>query len=130
MPGNSSLAQGTCDMSGYKNARWALGSCLVWAGLMVTPSLHAEEFRVTCRGEKGVYVIVFDSTKNTLTSSNPQFVPPYKLKRTQVDEDGALVWASVAVHYGERDLLVMIGKEKWVRYFYGNGSTVEDTCRN
>ena len=111
-------------------ARVMLGGLLVMSSLVVGPQLHAEEFRITCRGEQGVYLVTFDSVKNTFTNTNPQFAPPYKIKRTQVDGDGVLVWASVAVHYGERDLLVMIGKEKWVRYFYGNGSVVQDMCRN
>jgi len=94
-------------------------------------SAHAEEFRMTCRGEQGVYLVVFDSTRNALSNSNPQFAPPWTIKRSQVDEDGALVWASVRVHYGDRDGVAFFGRQKkWVRYFYGNGSVVEDTCRN
>lgn len=106
-----------------------VGLAAVFALLSVGQA-QAQEFRMTCRGEQGVYLVVFDSAKNTFTSTNPQFTPPYKIKRTQVDEDGALVWASVRVHYGERDVLVMFGRQKWARYFYGNGSTVEDVCRN
>lgn len=102
----------------------------VMAMLTLLSEAQASEFRMTCRGEQGVYLVVFDATRQTFSSTNPQFVPPYKIKRTQVDEDGALVWASVRVHFGERDLLVMMGKQKWIRYFYGNGSIVEDTCRN
>jgi hypothetical protein len=93
-------------------------------------SAQPQEFRMTCRGEQGVYLVVFDNVRQAYTNTNPQFTPPWKIKRTQVDEDGALVWASVRVHYGERDALAFFGRQKWVRYFYGNGSVVEDTCRN
>jgi hypothetical protein len=93
-------------------------------------SAQAQEFRMTCRGEQGVYLVVFDNVRQAYTNTNPQFTPPWKIKRTQVDEDGALVWASVRVHYGERDALAFFGRQKWVRYFYGNGSVVEDSCRN
>jgi hypothetical protein len=30
---------------------------------------------------------------------------------------------------GERDILALFGREKWVKYFYGNGSVVTDLCK-
>jgi hypothetical protein len=105
--------------------------CVVFLALVVTGTCaQAQEFRMTCRGEKGVYLVVYDSVRNAFTNNNPQFKPPWKIKRTQVDEDGALIWTSVKVHYGERDALAFFGREKWIRYFYANGSVVEDICRN
>ena len=98
--------------------------------IMTSASAQAQEFRMTCRGEKGVYLVVYDAGRNAFTNTNPQFAPPWKIKRTQVDEDGALIWTSVQAHFGERDALALFGREKWVRYFYGNGSVVEDSCRN
>ena len=105
--------------------------CAVFiATLMMGTAVCAQEFRMTCRGEKGVYLVVYDAGRNAFTNTNPQFAPPWKIKRTQVDEDGALIWTSVQAHFVERDALVLFGREKWVRYFYGNGSVVEDVCRN
>lgn len=107
----------------------------IWAVFLATimmssASAQGQEFRMTCRGEKGVYLVVYDAVRNIYTNNNPQFAPPWKIKRTQVDEDGALIWASVQAHFGERDALAFFGREKWVRYFYSNGSVVEDSCRN
>ena len=87
------------------------------------------DFRMECDGEKGPYAVVYDTRTRLFGNQNPSFSPPYGLRQAQIDEDGALVWAFVRVHYGERDMLARFGREKWIRYFYGNGSEVMHRCR-
>lgn len=82
-----------------------------------------------CAGERGPYSVTYDHRTKVFANKNPGFTPPYGLRQVQVDEDGALIWAFVRVHYGERDMLARFGREKWVRYFYANGSEVMHQCR-
>jgi hypothetical protein len=51
------------------------------------------------------------------------------VKRVQDDSDGVLVWTATAVFGGDREMLALFGDEKWMKYFYGNGSVQTDPCK-
>lgn len=93
-----------------------------------TPVLAAE-FGMTCERAGKSYKVSYDTTSRSFRTDNPQIGSRFRLNRVQVDQDAALVWVT-ALNFGtERDVLVQFGREKWVKYFFGNGSEVTDRCR-
>ena len=74
------------------------------------------------------YGVIFDTEPNRFTTTNTALSKDIKVHKVQNDDDGVLVWASTAVFGGDRDILALFGREKWVKYFYGNGSVVTDPC--
>ncbi len=103
---------------------------LMTLGLSLASNLAlADEVKMLCRREKDSYVVTYDIANNRLKTNNPN-VPNNMIviKRVQNDEDGILIWSAVPAFGGERDMLTLFGKEKWMKYFYGNGSEVTDKC--
>lgn len=89
----------------------------------------AVEFAMTCeRGGKS-YQVAYDTATRTFRTDNPQLGSRFRLNRTQIDKDAALVWVTALNFGAERDALVQFGREKWVKYFFGNGSEVTDRCK-
>jgi hypothetical protein len=96
---------------------------------LVGAMAQADKVKMLCRREKDSYVVTYDIVNNRLKTNNPN-IPNNLLviKRVQNDEDGILIWSTVPAFGGERDMLTLFGKEKWMKYFYGNGSEVTDKC--
>jgi hypothetical protein len=103
---------------------------LLTLGLSLASNLAlADEVKMLCRREKDSYVVTYDIANNRLLTNNPNILNnTIVIKRVQNDEDGILIWSAVPAFGGERDMLTLFGKEKWMKYFYGNGSEVTDKC--
>jgi len=103
---------------------------LMTLGLSLASNLAlADEVKMLCRREKDSYVVTYDIANNRLLTNNPNILNnTIVIKRVQNDEDGILIWSAVPAFGGERDMLTLFGKEKWMKYFYGNGSEVTDKC--
>jgi hypothetical protein len=103
---------------------------LLTLGLSLASNLAlADEVKMLCRREKDSYVVTYDIANNRLLTNNPNILDnTIVIKRVQNDEDGILIWSAVPAFGGERDMLTLFGKEKWMKYFYGNGSEVTDKC--
>ena len=90
---------------------------------------QADEVKMLCRREKDSYVVTYDIANNLLLTNNPNILNnTIVIKRVQNDEDGILIWSTVPAFGGERDMLTLFGKEKWMKFFYGNGSEITDKC--
>ena len=90
---------------------------------------QADEVKMLCRREKDSYVVTYDIANNRLLTNNPNILNNTIVnKRVQNDEDGILIWSTVPAFGGERDMLTLFGKEKWMKFFYGNGSEITDKC--
>ena len=90
---------------------------------------QADEVKMLCRREKDSYVVTYDIANNRLLTNNPNILNnTIVIKRVQNDEDGILIWSTVPAFGGERDMLTLFGKEKWMKFFYGNGSEITDKC--
>lgn len=89
----------------------------------------AVEFAMTCERAGKSYKVAYDTATRTFRTDNAQLGSRFRLNRTQIDKDAALVWVT-ALNFGpERDVLVQFGRDKWVKYFFGNGSEVTDRCK-
>ena len=110
-------------------ARAGLIVCLL-AGSTALPSTQALaiEVKMTCEKKDAKYVVTFDTETNVFTTTNSSLSKEIKVHKVQNDEDGVLVWTSTAIFGGARDILAQFGREKWIKYFYGNGSVVTDPC--
>jgi hypothetical protein len=88
----------------------------------------ASEVSMTCERAGKTYRVAFDTTSRTFRTDNPQLGSRFRLNRSQVDKKSVLVWVT-ALNFGtERDVLAQFGEEKWIKYFFGNGSQVTDRC--
>ena len=106
-----------------------LMACLLaGSATLVSSQAHAIEVKMTCEKKDAKYVVSFDTETNIFTTTNSSLNKNIKVHKVQNDDDGVLVWTSTAVFGGERDILVLFGREKWIKYFYGNGSVVTDPC--
>ena len=84
---------------------------------------------MVCTNPKFSYIVSFDTKTNIFTTTNPALGTDIKVKRVQDDNDGVLVWTATAVFGGDRDMLALFGDEKWMKFFYGNGSVQTDLCK-
>jgi hypothetical protein len=91
---------------------------------------RAVELKMICIDDKTSYITTFDKETQVFKTTHPNLGTQFKIKRVQDDEDGVLVWISTPVFGGDREMLALWGKkEKWVRFFYGNGSNVAHPCK-
>ncbi len=90
--------------------------------------LAADHMEMQCKGSK-FYDVIYEVKSNVLKMSN-QSAGSIKVLKVQNDSDGILIWATVPAIGGnvKRDVLILFGKEKWVKYFFGNGSNTTDKC--
>ena len=101
----------------------------LFASLFAAAPAGAKEVQMTCKNPKISYVVSFDTDTKVFKSTNPALGSDVTVRRVQDDADGVLVWTATAVFGGEREMLALFGQEKWVKYFYGNGSIQTDPCR-
>lgn len=106
----------------------ATGVLALWLNV-AAPQAFALEVQMACQKKDGNYIVAFDTNTNVLSTTNVSHGKILKVHKVQNDEDGVLVWGSSSVFGGERDILALFGREKWVKYFYGNGSVVTDLCK-
>ena len=104
-------------------------ACLLASSAALAPTkASALEVKMTCEKKDARYVVMFDTETNLFTTTNSALSKNIKVHKVQNDDDGVLVWTSTAVFGGDRDILAFFGREKWIKYFYGNGSVVTDPC--
>jgi hypothetical protein len=87
------------------------------------------ELRMSCQNGSKTYSVSYDPVRQAFRTDNSEVGSSFRLKREQIDGEGALVWVGASHIGGERDVLAKFAPDKWVRYFYGNGSQVMDRCR-
>lgn len=103
----------------------ALALCLAAFALPA----QALEVKMQCEKKDGPYLVFFDTGSNVLSTTHASLGKTFNVHKVQNDQDGVLVWASPTIFGGNRDLLALFGREKWVKHFYGNGSVVTDLCK-
>ena len=97
--------------------------------MMCASPVQAVEYGMICeRGGKS-YKVSYDTVSRIFRTDNPQLGSRFRLNRVQLDKDAALVWVTALNFSAERDVLAQFGREKWVKYFFGNGSEITDRCR-
>ena len=89
----------------------------------------AKEVQMICTNAKLTYIVSFDTQTNVFKTTNSALGGEIRVKRVQDDSDGVLVWTATAVFGGDREMLSLFGDEKWMKYFYGNGSVQTDVCK-
>ena len=89
----------------------------------------AKEVKMICANDKMTYIVSFDTQTNTFKTTHPGLGSDIKVKRVQDDSDGVLVWTATAVFGGDREMLALFGDQKWMKFFYGNGSVQTDACK-
>lgn len=103
--------------------RIMLGCGVIWAGMA---GAHADPLKMTCHNSKANYVMTFDPEAKTLVLDQGEVHMFYAITRLQSDEDGVLI-AGRAAQYGT-EIVASFQKQKWMRTFYGNGSSIMDKC--
>lgn len=108
----------------------ACALALALAGGPALAQIAPERVEMTCRNFEGApYRAAFEVTQKKFVFTNPRMSNDARVQQVRTDDSGVLVWVSVPVFGGERDILAQFGREKWIKYFYGNGSVVTDACR-
>ena len=97
--------------------------------LCAAAPLCAKEVQMICTNPKIAYVVSFDTDTKVFRTTNTAIGSDITVRRVQDDADGVLVWTATAVFGGEREMLALFGPEKWMKYFYGNGSVQTDACK-
>lgn len=90
---------------------------------------RAIEVSMTCQRDGKSYKVAYDTTSRSFRTDNAQLGSRFRINRAQVDKDAVLVWVTAMNFSAERDVLAQFGQEKWVKYFFGNGSQMTDRCK-
>jgi hypothetical protein len=92
--------------------------------------MAADKLEMICKASSGNYQVSYDRVTERLAVTGSRLPANIKIGKVQNDEDGTLIWALVQSINGvfNRDVLISIRKEKWIKVFYGNGSVETDVC--
>lgn len=92
--------------------------------------LATDKLEMICKASSGNYQVSYDKLSERLAVTGSRLPSNIKIGKLQNDEDGILIWALVQSINGvfNRDVLISIRKEKWIKVFYGNGSVETDIC--
>jgi len=92
--------------------------------------MATDKLEMICKASSGNYQVSYDKVSERLAVTGSRLPSNIKIGKVQNDEDGALIWALVQSINGvfNRDVLISIRKEKWIKVFYGNGSVETDVC--
>jgi len=92
--------------------------------------LATDKLEMICKASSGNYQVSYDKVSERLAVTGSRLPSNIKIGKLQNDEDGILIWALVQSINGvfNRDVLISIRKEKWIKVFYGNGSVETDIC--
>jgi hypothetical protein len=106
-------------------------TCSLFLALLIgaAPAMATEVQMICTNNQKTAYIVSFDTKTSIFKTTNPGLGTDLKVRRVQDDSDGVLVWAATAVFGGDRELLAFFGDDKWMKYFYGNGSVQTDPCK-
>ena len=93
--------------------------------------MATDKLEMVCKMASGNYQVSYDKVSKRLSVTGSRLSGNIKIGKVQSDEDGTLIWALAPGINGatNRDVLISIRKEKWVKIFYGNGSIETDLCR-
>jgi hypothetical protein len=86
----------------------------------------ADPLKMLCHNSKASYVMTFDAETQSLSMDQGDVHMKYIVSRVQSDEDGVLLAGRVS-SYGTQ-FVASFQKDKWMRNFYGNGSSIVDRC--
>jgi hypothetical protein len=89
---------------------------------------HALQQTLRCEGRFS-YRLTYDDARRRLSIEVEGMTRLLRMRQVKEDEDGLLIWASTPAFGGERDMLIRIGREKWVRTYFRNGSEETMACR-
>ena len=92
--------------------------------------MATDKLEMICKVSSGNYQVSYDKVSERLAVTGSRLPSNIKIGKVQNDEDGTLIWALVQSINGvfNRDVLISIRKEKWIKVFYGNGSVETDVC--
>jgi hypothetical protein len=92
--------------------------------------MATDKLEMICKASSGNYQVSYDKVSERLAVTGSRLPSNIKIGKVQHDEDGTLIWALVQSINGvfNRDVLISIRKEKWIKVFYGNGSVETDVC--
>ena len=92
--------------------------------------LATDKLEMICKASSGNYQVSYDKVSERLAVTGSRLPSNIKIGKVQNDEDGTLILALVQSINGvfNRDVLISIRKEKWIKVFYGNGSVETDIC--
>jgi len=97
--------------------------------LAASGSASAIEVSMICQRDGKTYQVSYDTASRSFRTDNAQLGSRFRINRAQVDKDAVLVWVTAMNFSAERDVLAQFGQEKWVKYFFGNGSQITDRCK-
>ena len=108
----------------------ALAVMAVLFGLADAPSpAQALVHTARCEGRFS-YTVSYDDQRRRLTIEVEGMKRQLNMRMIKQEEDGGyLIWAFTPAFGGDRDMLIKIGREKWVRTYFRNGSDETITCR-
>lgn len=95
--------------------------------LALAGAARADVLALSCQTARGAYAIRFDTETRLFTRQDGEKVQTYRIVRTQIDGPDALVWGATREHGG--DVLAFFGAKAQVKYFFGNGSELTDSCK-
>lgn len=92
--------------------------------------MATDKLEMICKASSGNYQVSYDKVSERLAVTGSRLPSNIKIGKVQNDEDGTLIWALVQSINGvfNRDVLISIRKEKWIKVFYGNGGVETDVC--
>lgn len=105
--------------------RWIVSVALL--SLCAGPALALTQ-TMRCEG-RVKYSITYDDLRRRLTIEVEGMKRLLTIRQMQEDEDGLLIWASTPAFGGDRDMLIRMGREKWVRTYFRNGSDETIKCQ-
>ena len=108
----------------------ALAVMAVLFGLADAPSpAQALVHTARCEGRFS-YTVSYDDQRRRLTIEVEGMKRQLNMRMIKQEEDGGyLIWAFTPAFGGDRDMLIKLGREKWVRTYFRNGSDETITCR-
>ena len=108
----------------------ALAVMAVLFGLAYAPSpAQALVHTARCEGRFS-YTVSYDDLRRRLTIEVEGMKRQLNMRMIKQEEDGGyLIWAFTPAFGGDRDMLIKLGREKWVRTYFRNGSDETITCR-
>lgn len=96
--------------------------------LLGIQSASALQYTLRCDGRFS-YRLTYDDLRRRLMIEVEGMKRQLKIQVTKQDDDGVLIWASTPAFGGDRDMLISMGRKKWVRTYFRNGSEETIDCR-
>jgi hypothetical protein len=103
-------------------------STMAVAAVLAATDVQAKTLLLMCRDGAVEYQVRFDTIRQTASTTHPRYKRPLTIERYQEDEDGLLLWVSMAEGPSQSNMLAHWGKQRWVRRFHGYDQHTTDAC--